>query len=253
MILDKLVNKYYQQLNDNDIHIIQTMNQNINLIHRLKIQELADISHTSISSIHRLSRKLGFDGYSDFKAYIKLNRDFTTVSTDIIDSLEQDLQQTFKHLKMIDYDFISEQIDKAPFIYIYGTGIAQLNAAREAQRHFLSINKRVMVINDENELKIAMDQMDQNDLLFIISLSGDTAHLKENIEIMHTRNIQYVSITTLKDNYLAQNANYNTYVNSSPIQLFNQISYSSFLPYHIAFEIIVRKYSEWKQLHKGIN
>lgn len=249
MILDKLINEHYQRLNDNDIHIIQMINQNIHLIHRLKIQETADISHTSISSIHRLARKLGFDGYSDFKAYIKLNRQVSKPSTDIIESLEQDLQQTLKHLKMIDYDYISEQIDNSPYIYIYGTGVAQLNVARDAQRHFLSINKRVMVINDESELKISMNQMKEDDLIFIISLSGETPHLKENIEIMHTRNISYISITTLKDNYLAQNARYNIYVNSSPIELFNQISYSSFLPYHIAFEVIVRKFSEWKLSH----
>ncbi|MBF9298568.1 MurR/RpiR family transcriptional regulator [Mammaliicoccus sciuri] len=249
MILDKLINEHYQQLNDNDIHIIQMINQNIHLIHRLKIQEIADISHTSISSIHRLARKLGFDGYSDFKAYIKLNRQISKPSTDIIESLEQDLQQTMKHLKMIDYDYISEQINQAPYIYIYGTGVAQLNVARDAQRHFLSINKRVMVINDENELKIAMNQMNKDDLIFIISLSGETSHLRENVEIMHTRNISYISITTLKDNYLAQNASYNIYVNSSPIELFNQTSYSSFLPYHIAFEVIVRKFSEWKLAH----
>jgi len=174
MILDKLINEHYQQLNDNDIHIIQMINQNIHLIHRLKIQEIADISHTSISSIHRLARKLGFDGYSDFKAYIKLNRQTSNPSTDIIESLEQDLQQTMKHLKMIDYDYISEQINQAPYIYIYGTGVAQLNVARDAQRHFLSINKRVMVINDENELKIAMNQMNKDDLIFNISLSGET-------------------------------------------------------------------------------
>ncbi|MEB5648767.1 MurR/RpiR family transcriptional regulator [Mammaliicoccus sciuri] len=249
MILDKLINEHYQQLNDNDIHIIQMINQNIHLIHRLKIQEIADISHTSISSIHRLARKLGFDGYSDFKAYIKLNRQTSKPSTDIIESLEQDLQQTMKHLKMIDYDYISEQINQAPYIYIYGTGVAQLNVARDAQRHFLSINKRVMVINDENELKIAMNQMNKDDLIFIISLSGETSHLRENVEIMHTRKISYISITTLKDNYLAQNASHNIYVNSSPIELFNQTSYSSFLPYHIAFEVIVRKFSEWKLAH----
>lgn len=249
MILDKLINEHYQQLNDNDIHIIQMINQNIHLIHRLKIQEIADISHTSISSIHRLARKLGFDGYSDFKAYIKLNRQTSKPSTDIIESLEQDLQQTMKHLKMIDFDYISEQINQAPYIYIYGTGVAQLNVARDAQRHFLSINKRVMVINDENELKIAMNQMNKDDLIFIISLSGETSHLRENVEIMHTRNISYISITTLKDNYLAQNASHNIYVNSSPIELFNQTSYSSFLPYHIAFEVIVRKFSEWKLAH----
>ena len=42
MVLDKLINEHYQQLNDNDIHIIQMINQNIHLIHRLKIQEIAD-------------------------------------------------------------------------------------------------------------------------------------------------------------------------------------------------------------------
>ncbi|WP_323703276.1 MurR/RpiR family transcriptional regulator [Mammaliicoccus sp. Dog046] len=249
MILDKLINEHYQQLNDNDIHIIQMINKNIHLIHRLKIQEIADISHTSISSIHRLSRKLGFDGYSDFKAYIKLNKQTSKPSTDIIEKLEQDMLQTLKHLKMIDFDFISEQIDQSPNIYIYGTGVAQLNVARDAQRHFLSIHKKVMVLNDETELKIVTDQMKENELLFIISLSGDTSHLKENIEILRTRNIQYISITTLKDNYLAQNANFNIYVNSSPINLFNYISYSSFLPYHMVFEIIIRKYSEWKTSH----
>ena len=88
-----------------------------------------------------------------------------------------------KHLKMIDYDYISEQINQAPYIYIYGTGVAQLNVARDAQRHFLSINKRVMVINDENELKIAMNQMNKDDLIFIISLSGETSHLRETSKL----------------------------------------------------------------------
>ncbi|SUM31759.1 transcriptional regulator, rpiR family [Staphylococcus gallinarum] len=35
------------------------------------------------------------------------------------------------------------------FIYIYGTGMAQQNVAREAQRHMLSISKKGIVLNDE--------------------------------------------------------------------------------------------------------
>ena len=37
----------------------------------MKIQDLAQFTHASNATIHRFTRKLGFDGYSDFKSYLK--------------------------------------------------------------------------------------------------------------------------------------------------------------------------------------
>lgn len=51
-------------------------------------------------------------------------------------------------------------------------------------------------------------------------------------------------MTTLKDNTLAQKANYNIYVSSNTFYLVDGIDYSSFISYHIFFETLLRKYNE---------
>lgn len=51
----------------------------------------------------------------------------------------------------------------------------------------------------------------------------------------------------MKDNTLAQKANYNVYVSSHTFYLYNDIDYSSFINYHIFFETLLRKYNERKE------
>jgi RpiR family glv operon transcriptional regulator len=88
--------------------------------------------------------------------------------------------------------------------------------------------------------------MTQDDLLFIISLSGETENLKAPIQLLKSRNYKYVSITTLHDNYIAKNAAFNIYVNSAPIQFFNNTEYYSFTPYYVVFDFIARTYHNYK-------
>lgn len=57
MILDKLVNEYFEDLNKNDLHIIKTIHDHLEEMKTMKIQDLARFAHTSISSIHRLAKK----------------------------------------------------------------------------------------------------------------------------------------------------------------------------------------------------
>lgn len=247
MVLDKLVNQYYGILSDNDLYMIKVIHDNIDKMRVMKIQELAELSHTSISSIHRLAKKLGFDGYSDLKSYIKLNDAQGEEAQDLMELLDHDIQQTLKHLDQLNFEKLNRMIDEAPFIYIYGTGTAQLEVANDVQRQLLSLYKRSMVLKNERELMNGIEQLTEGELLLIISLSGETKNFGEIIQLIKARNVQYISVTTLKDNLLAQNAMFNIYVNSTPFHLFNGINNSSFLPYHIVFDVILRKFSNWKK------
>lgn len=252
MILDQLVNKYYNELSENDLYIIKTIHEHVAEMRKMKIQDLASLSLTSVSSIHRLCIKLGFDGYSDLKAYIKLNEDQSDHNEDLMDLMNHDIEQTFNHLKQLNFDHLSEIIDQAPYIYIYGTGTAQVEVGSEVQRQLLSIYKKSMLLKNELELNLAVEQMKGDELLIIISLSGETRNLEEMIRLIKTRDIKYVSVTTLRDNVLAQNAMYNIYVNTTPFNLYNGVVNSSFLPYHIVFDIIIRKFNTWKMQQKSI-
>lgn len=246
MILDKLVNQYFDDLNENDLHIIKTIHEHIDKMKTMKIQDLANYAHTSISSIHRLTRKIGLDGYSDLKSYIKLNNFTEDTTQDLIELLNQDIQQTMKYMEQLDFHQLNQLIDRAPYIYIYGTGTAQLDLANDVQRQLWSLHKKSQVMRSERDFTDGLVEIDKDDLLFIISLSGESKNLDEIIHMIKTRNIKYISVTTLRNNLLAQNAMFNIYVNSTPFYLYNKVDNSSFLPFYIVFDIIVRKFSEWK-------
>ncbi|MFC4660736.1 MurR/RpiR family transcriptional regulator [Oceanobacillus aidingensis] len=246
MILDKLVNEYYEDLNENDLHIVNTIHNHLDEMKAMKIQDLADYAHTSISSIHRLTRKIGLDGYSDLKSYIKLNIYNEDTSQDLMELLNQDIQQTMKYMEQLNFHKLNELIDEASFIYIYGTGTAQQDIANNVQRQLWSLHKKSLILRSERDLTDGIDEFGEEDLIFIISLSGESKNLDEIIHMFKTRNIKYISVTTLRNNFLAQNAMFNIYVNSTPFYLYNKVDNSSFLPFHIVFDIIVRKFSEWK-------
>ncbi|GEN88423.1 MurR/RpiR family transcriptional regulator [Oceanobacillus sp. FSL W8-0428] len=246
MILDKLVNQYFDDLNENDLHIIKTIHEHIDEMKTMKIQDLANYAHTSISSIHRLTRKIGLDGYSDLKSYIKLNSFTEETTQDLMELLNQDIQQTMKYMEQLDFYQLNQLIDRAPYIYIYGTGTAQLDLANDVQRQLWSLHKKSQVMRSERDFTDGLGEIDKDDLLFIISLSGESKNLDEIIHMIKTRNIKYISVTTLRNNLLAQNAMFNIYVNSTPFYLYNKVDNSSFLPFYIVFDIILRKFSEWK-------
>ncbi|GMG77695.1 MULTISPECIES: MurR/RpiR family transcriptional regulator [Bacillus] len=246
MILDKLVNKHFEDLNKNDLHIIKTIHDHLEEMKTMKIQDLARYAHTSISSIHRLAKKIGFDGYSDLKSYVKLNAFTEETTQDLMQLLDQDIRQTRKYMEQLDFHQLNQLIDRAPYIYIYGTGTAQLDLANDIQRQLWSLHKKSQVLRSKRDLTDGIIEFGEDDLLFIISLSGESKNLDEIIQLVKTRHIKFISMTTLRNNLLAQNAMFNIYVSSTPFHLYNKVDNSSFLPFYIVADIIVRKFSEWK-------
>lgn len=61
MFLDEHINRNFDKLNDNDLHIAHFINTHIDECKNMKIQDLAQFTHASNATIHRFTRKLGFD------------------------------------------------------------------------------------------------------------------------------------------------------------------------------------------------
>lgn len=45
MVLDHLINKHFEQLTENDLHIINIIRQNIDQISNMKIHDLSKLTH----------------------------------------------------------------------------------------------------------------------------------------------------------------------------------------------------------------
>ena len=249
MLLDERVNANFDKLNDNDLQIAHFVNNNINKCKTLKIHELSHYTHASNATIHRFTRKLGFDGYSDFKSYLKFESEhLNQLPTDSMDAFRQEIETTFTYLDRIDYNLITDKINNASTVYLYGTGRAQKNVAEEAQRILLTMHKNIIVLHDVHELKMVLNRSVDEDLFFIISLSGENVQLPEVTNLLQLRQKYFISVTTMKDNTLAQKANYNVYVSSNTFYLYDGTDYSSFISYHIFFETLLRKYNERKEI-----
>ena len=250
MFLDERVNNNFNKLNENDLHIAHFINTHTTECKTMKIQDLAEFTHASNATIHRFTRKLGFDGYSDFKSYLKFETEKShNLPSDSIEGFKQDVENTFTYLERIDYNLVTDKINEAETVYLYGTGVAQMNVAQEAQRILLTIHKNIIVLHDVHEFKMVLNRTTPTDIFFIISLSGESHQLSDITNLLQLRQKYFFSITTLNDNTLAQKANYNIYVSSNTFYLADGIDYSSFISYHIFFETLLRKFNE--RIEKG--
>ena len=122
-----------------------------------------------------------------------------------------------------------------------------MNVAQEAQRILLTIHKNIIVLHDIHEFKMILNKATSKDIFFIISLSGESHQLSDITNLLQLRQNYFISVTTLKDNMLAQRANYNIYVSSNTFYLEDGTDYSSFISYHIFFETLLRKFNERKE------
>lgn len=79
-----------------------------------------------------------------------------------------------EQLQHWDFEEICEAIESSERLFVYGTGTEQKLCANELKRYFWVLNKYVHVIDDEMDFHVLMDDLTENDLIIIISLSGNT-------------------------------------------------------------------------------
>lgn len=174
MSLDKLVESNYAQLNEIDFYIWQYILHHKRECQKISIHELAHECNVSHTSILRFTKKLGLDGFSELKFYIKWDLSQKSEFTpQIIDEACDGFVKTIDELKNHDFTHVCSMIHHAERIFVYGTGVLQNNIANELRRQFLYSNKVLHIAGHGTELDTLISNVTERDMLIIISLSGD--------------------------------------------------------------------------------
>lgn len=205
MTLEELVNSHYEQLNENDLYIWQYIYHHNRECQKMSIQELARTCNVSHTSIIRFTKKLGLDGYSEFKVYLKwsLNTQLD-FDSQIMHKVINELKDTLDIMENRDLDRVLKMIDESRRIYVYSTGEVQFHAAQEFNREFAYRHKIMHVIEGRTELDTVLNNATKDDLFILISLSGDNetiVMLSKALEKMH---IQTIGIGIDNGNLLSQ-------------------------------------------------
>lgn len=244
-MLSEIINSHYDSFNQTDFYIIKAILSMHDQIEKMGIEELAKKCNTSKSSIMRLTQKLGFSGYSEFKNYVKWeNHQKETKSVvNIFDHIKDDFQKTILQVEdSTKLEMLTKKIKNSKQIILYGTGQAQRYCAMEMQRLFMLVNKHMYYIGASDEFRLTCKNLDQDDLVIILSLSGNVKKIKETLQILKLNNVEVASITNMQNNELSGLSDYRLYAVSSPMEIENGLIHNSFINFFVIVEYLFRNY-----------
>ncbi|BBM18899.1 transcriptional regulator [Enterococcus avium] len=211
MKLEQLIHQHLDELSELDKDILQFILANPEKVQSLGILELADRVHASKSSVLRTTKKLGFSGYSELKYFLRhseANNQTNNSERDIFEKQFDDIKKTLEYMQSVNLEPINEMFDKSQIIYCYATGFSQKNAIDEFYKMMLNFDKRVLVLPNKTELDMVMPMITKEDCVVIVSLSGETDEVKENLTTFEFRKIPLLAVTAVGDNYFARHSQF---------------------------------------------
>ena len=209
MWLDKRIINYRDSLTKNDLELLEEIKYLEEQMPSFGIIELANQLHTSKSSISRLTQKLGFKGYSEFKYHFGLHESeiVSHKTEDLRELLKKDINETIKLAESTNFSPLIDHFKRAQIIYCYGTGTSQKKYLEEFSRLMITLNKRVIVIPVYSELLMTIGALTEKDMILICSLRGDTSEVREIVTKIKDVGIPLVGISKFSPNYLGEHAN----------------------------------------------
>ncbi|MDR4947737.1 MurR/RpiR family transcriptional regulator [Neobacillus cucumis] len=195
-LLKKLEQK--KGFTDTEERIADFILKSLEDIPNMYIQELAESTFTSHSAIIRLSQKLGYSGYRDFKvaliheiqsnkhAIADVNPNFPFLPTDssltiakkMADLMIETIRKTLFKLEGDQLYKAVEIVRNAKRIFLFGNGDSQIRA-RSFQNKFIKIDKHLIIADEYGEATWNALSMDKLDCAIFISYAGNSEpHLK---------------------------------------------------------------------------
>ena len=248
MKLQELVNKHYNILNENDIHIWYYISNNKKECENLSIDQLAYKCNVSRTTVLRFAQKISLKGYSELKLYLKLENERGQETNNKIEMVCNTYNELIKNISEKDCSDIFEKFDNARNIYIYGVGMVQSSIKKELKRIFMTSGKILYDLSGYYESEMSLNIANSDDLFIIISVSGENKFIIDFASKLNIKNIPIISITRLKNNTLSQMSDYNLYISSVTLnEEISEVSYESITSYFILIEILFLKYMEYKK------
>ena len=236
MRLTERINAHLRDLSDADKCIWRWIDSN-----RISIHELARACAVSSASVVRFAQKLGFDGFGELKAVMRMEAaEMVSPRRDVTATLGSFYDQTWRTLMRRDYTSASRLIREAHRIFAYASGYVQTNVMQEMKRLFVYDNILIYEIAGREEFYSVYQTAGPDDLFIFISLSGESERVVEFADQLHLKGVPILSITEMRHNTLAAQSTENLYVMPAEIGLAEnkqRLQFKSMLAYFLLLEI----------------
>ncbi|MFD2922385.1 MurR/RpiR family transcriptional regulator [Halobacillus naozhouensis] len=234
MNLQDRAHKYEYKLNDTDDQIVNYILDHKTTVISTSIQALAETLYTVPNTITRLSKKLGYDGFSQLKNNLKEEVQGEEAEQD--NSIQYNMKRTLELLDQERLIQIAKKIHHSEQVYVFGVGdtvpfceilSTHLKIGGKAAEFFLHRHDAVYAINHANK----------HDVLLLISMSGETQQILEMVDLAKSRDVTIISLTHFTRNTLQANADYSFFF-YSPKRMLENYNTSDKAPVMLALQVL---------------
>ena len=240
-MLTERINAHLRELSDTDKCIWRCIEANRAAASRASIHDLARTCAVSSASVVRFAQKLGFDGFGEMKAFMRMEGASRSLpKRDVITALGSFYDQTWRELMRRDYTGASRLIREAHRVFAYASGYVQTNVMQEMKRLFVYDNILIYEIAGREEFYSVYQTAGTDDLFIFISLSGESERVVEFAERLSLKGVPILSITEMRHNTLASLSTENLYATPAEIGLAEnetRLQFKSMLAYFLLLEI----------------
>ena len=241
MQLAERINAHMRNLSDTDRCIWRHIEENRTAVSRASIHELARACAVSSASIVRFAQKIGFDGFGEMKAFMRMEGTSRSLpKRDVITALGSFYDQTWRELMRRDYTGASRLIREAHRVFAYASGYVQTNVMQEMKRLFVYDNILIYEVAGREEFYSVYQTAGKDDLFIFISLSGESERVVEFADQLSLKGVPILSITEMRHNTLASRSTENLYVMPAEFALPEneaRLQFKSMLAYFLLLEI----------------
>lgn len=211
------IQAYYEGLTKNDKKIADYVLNHGQEVHDLTIEELAKACATSIASVSRFVKKIGYSNYREFLMDLpRISSTYGDVfsevdETDSVDVITEKtfngaihaLQSTKKMLSQSNLAKASKMIRDSHHLGFFGLGGSSI-VALDGYHKFLRTSLNTEYHPDYDIQLMQAVKMNQQDCAIVISHSGKNQQTMLIAKELHRRHVSLIVITSYPESELAQ-------------------------------------------------
>jgi DNA-binding MurR/RpiR family transcriptional regulator len=182
------------------------------------LKEIALAAGVSEPLVVKVAKKLGFDGFRDFRQglidyyqsesaalhdTISLDDTAGTVVQKVFRTAMQALEETFAILDLQAFERAADYLHRAKQRDFYGVG-GSAQIARDVSHKFLRIGIRASVFDDSHMMLMSAALLGPDDAVIGFSHSGETAAVIEAVELARKSGARTIAVTNYSESTLAR-------------------------------------------------
>lgn len=229
-----LINEVLPSLSSKEKELAQFLLDHPDRATALSLNELAEQSGISVSTIIRLSKRLGYSGYKELSYRLSSELVYSEgeityqdispgdtpaiVMQNILLMNIHSLKNTMAVLNVAELEKAVELVSHASRVDFYGVGTSGI-VALDAATKFMRINKHVAAYTDLHTQLLSVQSLKPGDVVVLISYTGETYDILKLCARIQKTGASIVSITRSGKNSLAQKADVRLFCSSAETML----------------------------------